>query len=213
VRARRNIFPTLCGGAGRIQRRCVRLVSGATRLRPQAAYQQPAKHSLSGRKTKRRGRKRGVRTEREDEREHNAHERELDRARLQMLAIARIKDVSTSTWDSRHFIRSLSANKCFPSVHGARARARNRSPVAKSRRSRARRILPVKDAPTSGRADVLSIYSTPLGTRIGLMMFFCPARDARARYLSPSIIVNGKDFSSRHSIPCYSLCCRIAVLQ
>lgn len=41
--------------------------------------------------------------------------RELDRG-LQMLAIARIKDVSTFSSDRHHFIRSPSANKCFPSA-------------------------------------------------------------------------------------------------
>jgi len=64
----------------------------------------------------------GVRTGREDEREHT-RTRGNSIARLQMLAIARIKDVSTSTLDRHHFIRSPSANKCFPSVARARVRA------------------------------------------------------------------------------------------
>lgn len=41
--------------------------------------------------------------------------REHDRG-LQMLAIARIKDVSTFSSDRHHFIRSPSVNKCFPSA-------------------------------------------------------------------------------------------------
>lgn len=59
---------------------------------------------------------------------------ELDRG-LQMLAIARIKDVSTFSSDRHHFIRSPSANKCFPSGRSGALKIRRVQPVchAKSR--------------------------------------------------------------------------------
>ncbi|KAL0131602.1 hypothetical protein PUN28_002860 [Cardiocondyla obscurior] len=65
----------------------------------------------------------------ERERKREEEEKRQSEEEVSMLAIARIKDVSTFSSDRHHFIRSPSANKCFPSAEAVALKIRRVQPV------------------------------------------------------------------------------------